>query len=155
MQSHIQVTDILGHSDSRRLSGGTSSVHSRQARARRSRIIISCKNVQNVCSHTPCFLQELDARRLALTTLFGGALISEPTSCLSAYVTDPIQITPLNLRPDGCAAPVGHYWYRSLDMLFLQKCRWPQASAHFVLSKVRLHFQTHPLLNVCLKSAGA
>ncbi|CAK0784823.1 hypothetical protein CVIRNUC_008027 [Coccomyxa viridis] len=51
-------------------------------------------------------------------------------------VADPFQLIFLSPSAIGCAAPVGHYWYRSLDYLFLQKCRWPQASARFVLSKV-------------------
>ena len=106
-------------------------------------------------THLLIVLQELDARRLILTTLFGGALISESTPCLSTNVADPFQFTYLSLSSTCHAAPVGHYWYRSLDYLFLQMCRWPRASAHFVLSKVGLHSRTPPLLVYRSEASGA
>lgn len=49
----------------------------------------------------------------------------------------------------SCAAPIGHYWYQGLDYLFLQKCRWPQASVRFVLSKV-CHTCSIPLMRMHL-----
>lgn len=110
-------------------------------------LLTYCRALQCVGSQFLIFLQELDARRLVLTTLFGGALISESLPCFPMSVADPFQLIFLSPSAIGCAAPVGHYWYRSLDYLFLQKCRWPQASARFVLSKVRLHSKNLPHLN--------
>ena len=87
-------------------------------------------------------VQGLNYRRLLLTAFFGGAMISSGL-CLAPHLLLHLQIlglqrtlTVLQLSLYTCAAPVGHYWYQGLDYLFLQKCRWPQASVRFVLSKV-------------------
>lgn len=94
-------------------------------------------------------MQGLDCRRLLLTAFFGGALISKGLHPeLNELHATPLECSELlivaRLSLGTCAAPVGHYWYQGLDYLLLRRCGWPQASARFVLSKVRL---IQPLLN--------